>query len=332
MPQVFVRPLHRLKREARGGWPARPTEAESNRSEADLGLAIGTSSGIIRAMPVHHFSFYSQVLETKTEYLIALPDGVQAPLPAVMLFRANPQEWLNPWQDESRGGRHLLSIMDDLINKAYSPPLAFILPRTCNRAESAFVPYGQARRPDLIPAPDGLGTGRIDDFLDQELLPQALATGLIRDRLAIDGFSFGGAAALYQALRRPERYVSVGSFDGSFLEWAFDNVLVRPDTPSDLRFDDFPYLYGFPPDEQLFRQQNVLDRLQRPYTLPPAMIHYAPAEHPTANGWRVKAVLETGLPNQAEVPWLDPHAKHTWYWADEHMYRSLPFHARHLYA
>lgn len=282
---------------------------------------------------IHQIEFFSNVLQTKTEFILALPENAQAPLPAVILFRANPNEWLNPHQDQHRGGRHLLGIMQDLIEKDYSKPLAFILPRTCNFAEDCFVPYGQALRPDLIFARQGLGNGNIDAYLDQEVIPKALESGLILNKLAVDGFSFGGAAALYQALRRPARFVSVGSFDGSFLDWEFDNPLISPGTPSDLRFDDFPYLFDYPPNEQVFKQSNVLDQLKRPYSLPPAMIHFAAAEHPTANGWRVREVLKTGkIHNHAEIAWMHPASEHTWYWADEHLYRSLPFHASHLYA
>ncbi|HEY9839321.1 MAG TPA: alpha/beta hydrolase-fold protein [Candidatus Obscuribacterales bacterium] len=283
-------------------------------------------------MPVERINFYSETLETETGFLIVRPEQGRGPLPAVLLLRAAPWEWLNPRQDEHRQGRNLLTVIEDLIDKGYCRPLAFILPQTCNDAETAFVASGQALRPDLIADQRGLGNCRIDAFFDQELLPRAFAGGLVADRLAIDGFSLGGAAALYHALRRPERFVSVGSFDGAFLEWRFDNPLLSPETPSDLRFDEFPYLYGFPPDEAAFRHSNVLDLLQRPYSLPPAMIHYAAAEHPTANGWRVRAVLAAGnLHNHAEVPNMHPASQHSWYWADEHLYRTLPFHARHLY-
>lgn len=279
---------------------------------------------------IERVAFVSQILATPTDFLIVLPEGAQPPLPAVLLFRAAPEEWLDPHQDAHRNGRTLLTVMQDLMQKGYSPPLAFVLPRSCNYAGSAFVAHGRALRPDLIPEPAGLGTADFDAFLDRELIPKALATGLISDRLALDGFSLGGAAALAHALRRPERFTSVASFDGSFLDWAFDNVLISPDTPSDLRFDFFPYLYGFPPDEAAFRAANPLDRLQRPFSLPPAMIHYAAAEHPTANGWRVRELLNY-VSNQAENPVMHPASAHTWYWADEHLYRSLPFHARHLY-
>lgn len=253
------------------------------------------------------------------------------PLPAVLLFRAAPEEWLRPWQDEHRGGRSLLTIMQDLRQKDLCPPLAFILPRTTNHSETAFVSYGRAKAPELIRDRNGLGTCQMDAFLDLELIPRALDSGLIQNRLAIDGFSLGGAAAVYHALRRPERFVSLGSFDGAFLDWNFDNPLLNPQTPSDLRLDWFPYLYGFPPDEALFRQQSILEHPS--FKLPPAMIHYARAEHPTANNWRVKKFLQlSGLDNQAACPWMSPHSEHNWYWADEHLYRSLPFHARHLYA
>ena len=43
------------------------------------------------------------------------------------------------------------------------------------------------------------------------------------------------------------------------LHFEFDNPEITPDTPSDLRFDWFPHLYGFPPDEEAFRATNALD-------------------------------------------------------------------------
>jgi S-formylglutathione hydrolase FrmB len=282
---------------------------------------------------VRKIAFHSQILETATYFLIAAPDGADFPLPAVVLFRGVPEEWLNEGQDDTRGGRTLLTVMDDLIRAGQSAPLAFILPRTANRSQTGFVSYGTALRPDLLEDRSFLGTCRMDDFLDQEILPKAFESGLVaRDRVSIDGFSLGGAAAIQHALRRSDVFRSCGCYDGALLEYAFDNVEVTPDTPSDLRFDGFPYLYGNPPDEAAFRAVNALDVVGRgDFRMPPSMIHYASERAPAENGWRVRAFLErSGIDNQAEDPTMSPESAHAWWWADEHLYRTLPFHSRVL--
>ena len=59
---------------------------------------------------------------------------------------------------------------------------------------------------------------------------------------------------VFHILSYPNRFVSTGSFDGSILDYNYDNK-VTPDSPSDLSFDQFPYLFGSDPDETLFRSQ-----------------------------------------------------------------------------
>lgn len=281
---------------------------------------------------IHRFEWYSETLQTSSYYLLALPEDAQTPLPAVLLFRGQPEEWLNPEQDDTRDGRTALTVLNDLIHKGYMPPVALLMPCTSNPDQSAHVPYGRALRPDRIPSAEGLGTGDMDRFLDQELIPHALNTGLIADRLSIDGFSLGGAASIYHALRRPERFASVGSFDAALLDWEFDNPAQYPETPSDLRLDWFPHLYDYPANEAHFRAHNPLDLIQQPFSFPPAMIHHAAEEHPTANNWRVRVFLDqSGIDNHAELGLMHPASAHSWYWCDEHLYRSLPFHARYLF-
>jgi hypothetical protein len=277
---------------------------------------------------------HSDILETDTYFVIAAPDGVELPLPGVVLFRGAPEEWLNPNQDGTREGRSLLTVMDDLIASGLCAPLAFILPRTTNDSMTSFVTQGTALRPELIEDRSFLGTCRMDDFFDQELLPTAFETGLIAEgAVSLDGFSLGGVAPIHHALRRPDAFRSCASYDGALLQYEFDNPEVTPDTPSDLRFDWFPYLFGFPPDEAAFRAVNPIDIVSRgDFRMPPAMIHYASERSPEENGWRVREFLERSrIRNFAEDPAMSPLSAHTWRWVDEHLYRSLPFHAHYLY-
>ncbi len=282
---------------------------------------------------IHKVAFRSKVLETSTYFLIAAPDGIEFPLPAVVLFRGAPEEWLMEHQDGTRRGRSLLPIAEALIAAGLCAPLAFILPRTANRSMTAFASYGTALRPDLIDDRSYLGTCRMDDFLDLEVLPRAFESGIVAEGpVSIDGFSLGGAAAIQHALRRPDLFASCGCYDGALLHFEFDNPEITPDTPSDLRFDWFPHLYGFPPDEEAFRATNALDVVARgDFRLPPAMIHYAAERAPEENGWRMREFLErSGIENAAEDPTMGPESAHTWWWADEHLMRSLPFHSRCL--
>jgi hypothetical protein len=274
--------------------------------------------------------FFSKVLGVETYFLIVVPDQAREPLPGLILLRGRPEEWLNGYEDKTRSGRTIITVLDDLLEKGYCSPMAFILPRTTNQSMTGFISHGKAQRPDLLTDNSYIGNGNIDDFIDLELLPRCYSSGLVREnRVSIDGFSLGGASAVYHALRRPDLFKSCGSFDGAFLKYEFDNPVIFPTTPSDLRFDHFPYLFGFPPDETAFRRQNPLDLVSEA-EMPPAMIHYSASGTPTANGWRVRALLDQGIKNYASAPLIDPNSDHSWWWVDEHLYHTLPFHSRLL--
>ncbi|MDF1788568.1 MAG: alpha/beta hydrolase-fold protein [Verrucomicrobiales bacterium] len=285
---------------------------------------------------IHERTIDSAILGCKTSFLIVTPEPKSQPLPAVLLLRGKPQEWLKPHEDSSRRGRNLLSVYQDLREKGYCKELAFILPQTCNDSGSNFISHGEALHPELIEDKSQIGNGRIDAFLDEELIPHCAQSPLIdTEHLSIDGFSLGGSSAIYHALRRPELFKSCASFDGSFLDFDFDNPLVTPETPSDLRFDFFPYLFGFPPNEKIFRKQNPIDMAKAGLGkhLPPAMIHFSNNQSPESNGWRVQRFLqEAQIQNHAPRPDLDEASDHQWWWVDEHLYRSLPFHSHFLYS
>lgn len=285
---------------------------------------------------IHELTINSTTLQCKTTVLIVTPDTKTSPCPAIVLLRGKAKEWLNPHEDKSRRGRNLISVYHDLRQKGFCKELAFILPQTCNDSESCFISHGEALHPELINDNSAIGQGRIDTFLDQELIPLCAQSQLIdTKRLSIDGFSLGGSSAIYHALRRPELFRSCAAYDGAFLDFDFDNPLVTPDTPSDLRFDLFPYLFGFPPNEKIFRKQNPIDMAKAGLAthLPPAMIHFSNNQSPESNGWRVQRFLkEAQIKNHAQQPDLDEASDHQWWWVDEHLYRSLPFHSHFLYS
>lgn len=280
---------------------------------------------------IYEERFYSSTLEVETYFLIAIPDDIDLPVPGLMLFRSVPEEWLNKSQDSTRGGRNIISVLNDLMQKSYCPPMAFILPRTSNESETANVPYGKALYPELIKDKTYIGNGDMDGFIFNELIPRTFVSGIVKDGLiSVDGFSVGGASAIYYAMKRPDLFASFASYDASLLKYEFDNPQIYPGTPSDLKFSDFPYLYGYPPDEDYFRSINPMDLISD-IPMPPGMIHYSNSQSPAANGWRVKNFLnKSKIRNYASQSLLNHYSDHTWWWADEHLYRSLPFHARFL--
>lgn len=287
---------------------------------------------------LHRIEFFSEALQAHTYFLICTPTSARKPLPAVILLRGEPEEWLNPQQDHTRGGRELVSVSLDCVHKGFIEPLAFVLPRTTNQSMSAYISHGRALRPDLTSDSSYIGNGHMDRFFDQDLIPRCRESGLIDiTALSIDGFSLGGASSIYHALRRPDLFKSCGSFDGSFLVYEFDHPGIFPETPSDLRLDSFPYLFDFPPHEGAFRAQNPIDiaRSQSGQpngpNIPPSIIHRSNQETPSSNGWRVETFLrESGVHNHAQNLVFDKASTHAWHWVDEHLYRSLPFHSHFL--
>lgn len=278
----------------------------------------------------------SEALGVTTELLLARPAGIERPLPGLVLLRGRPDEWLNPHEDETRGGRSLETVVADLLGRGWMTPLCLVLPRTLNGGGDGFVVCGDPLAPERLADRSFIGTGAFDRALDDELLPAARQAGwLAAGPLAIDGFSLGGAAAVYQAMRRPERYISCGSYDGSFLMLDFDDPRRFPETPSDLRLDRLSWLYGFPPDEDVFRAREAIPRLQRDASAlkTPLILHHSAKETPDSNSHRVRALIRVlGGLDQATPALLDPHSDHTWWWVDEHLYRTLPIHSRRLLA
>jgi len=267
-------------------------------------------------------------------YVIYLPDAFSqvGPLPLLTIFRASPDEWFQSRLDDSRGRRNIFYIVTDLIEKGWLEPCAFLFPSTCSQDQKEFYFADNVYAPEHLESNEPFLT---QEFFENGLLPE-IGNRYCLDvsRVSLDGFSLGGYTSLSYSFLSPGRYRSTGSFDGALLDYGFDNRKITPDTPSDLTFDTFPYLFGEDPDEDLFRSKNPADLLESGVEVENLFIMSSAELTPTSNRPRVEnflEILETkGIANQADGYLIDDNSTHQWYWVDEYLYRSLPFHARCL--
>ena len=267
-------------------------------------------------------------------YVVYIPDAFlnDGPLPLLTLFRANPDEWFQSRQDESRGRRNVFHVVTDLIQKSWLEPCAFLFPSTCSENQSEFY-FG-----DDVYSPQYLSTTA--PYLTKNLFENGLLPELEQkyhidtSRVSLDGFSLGGYTSLSYSFLSPGRYVSTGSFDGALLDFDYDNRRITVNTPSDLTFDTFPYIFGEDPEENFFRSRNPADILKLGGKVSKLHIMHTADLSLTSNRPRVENFLEllnsAGLENHVETALIGEHSSHQWYWVDEYLYRALPFHAHCL--
>lgn len=283
-------------------------------------------------------SVASQALAGERQVNVYLPGGYERGrerYPVVFLFRGHEREWVNPDEDDSRGGRTAATVADELIRAGRIGPVILVMPGLASDDNSVPGLGVNFVSPGLTDAP-GVGPGRYADFLVGEVIPavdRAYRTLADRQYRAADGFSLGGFTALSVALRYPELFASVGAFDGTF----FFADRRRPDGSEDTlaRVSLLHPAFGDPLDEERFRAVNPADLIQSQsaerlgsmafhiHTAPEAM------EPNAANFFRGKALIDglkaRGVANSFE-PFVLEGSRHNWHWADEHLALSLPKH------
>jgi S-formylglutathione hydrolase FrmB len=282
----------------------------------------------------------SAALEATRTVLVYLPTAYRrdrrARFPAVYLLRGHEREWANPQEDAHRGGRTALDVADDLIGRGKIQPLLLVMPPITS-TDGALHGLGiNLRQPERACRARGVGPGRFEDFLVEEVIPTVdrhFRTRPERGGRAVDGFSLGGFAALSLALRHPDLFASVGAFDSTF----FYRSATRPDrAPDELpRQEMFAAAFGDPLDLEHFRRYNPADLVR---ATPAAQlsrlalhVHSAPRGREPANSNYLRTRSLLGLLARRGVrnsftPFALPGSAHTWFWADEHLCRSLPRH------
>ncbi len=256
--------------------------------------------------------------------------------PALFLLRGHEREWINPHEDQSRGGTTAIDVYERLRASGAVGPLILVMPGLAsddNRIPGLLTDF---RCPGCAPPrAAGLGSGLFQRFFFEELLPAIDARlRTLPGARAIAGFSLGGYMAVKAAALRPELFVSVGAFDGSFP--------YASDAGASARFSDtlftqpmFDPALGLPRDPEHLSANNpvcLLSRADRAALRRITwIVQYGPEQLEPwgSNFYRgeylVRVLRSLGIENAAPVAAL-PDGEHTWRAADRHIEQTLPLH------
>lgn len=280
-------------------------------------------------------SLESQAMGISMTHYVYVPPNSRGPLPVLYLLRGEAHEWLNPHQDHHRGGRNAIDVYESLRRSGQVGDMVLVFPEMSMPGGRVHSILTNLRSPELAPE---LGTGRFADMFYDELLPEVERRFPVRKGAAfraIDGFSLGGFMAVKAAGEHPELFSSVGSYDGTFFipqdrehvsredgvvgVGFFDAVLGKP--------RDWAYVDRNSPVHLVLRQPaSAIRKLQW-------LIQYAPPESEPLEGnynrgkALEKALKLKGVENPLGI-FEDGH--HTWWHADEHLLRTLPWHWRRV--
>jgi predicted alpha/beta superfamily hydrolase len=165
-------------------------------------------------------TFYSSALGVNKTYYIYLPAGYDASsdrYPVVYFLRQHESEWFDG-SLSGRGGKTLKNVLDTLIDKGYIGKTIVVGPSTGSADRQVYACVNMLH-PELTTR-TGIGTGRFEDYFIQDIIPHidaSFRTIPDREHRGIDGFSLGGFASTVLAIRNPQLFCSVGSYDGSLM-------------------------------------------------------------------------------------------------------------------
>lgn len=221
------------------------------------------------------------------------------------------------------------------------PPLVLIMPGVSSRDGLVNGAGTNLLHPDN--GCDGVGTGRFEDYLVDDLIPHVEAHFHVGGPRGADGFSVGGFMAVKLALRHPCLFRSVGAYDGAFVyrrgevhvgglwPWRRDRFL---------NFPIFTPAFGLPRDLSYFSQHNPADLAASVEDSAVRKIRWLiqcgdARFDPQVNYARTQHLLGLLAAKGGENAFGDgqiPGARHNWHWADEHLRLALPLHAEVLWA
>lgn len=298
-------------------------------------------------------SFYSPALGIEKRYKIYLPPGYdheQQRYPVLYLFRGHENEWFDPYQDHSRGGEAIQNLMDELIGDGIIGKLIVVgVGMTSDNGQV----YGLGinfLNPRLAGRQGGIGSGQFEDYFVNDLIPHIdhhYRTIPQRACRGADGFSLGGYTAVMLAIKHPQLFCSVGSYDGSHMFRDLDDPRLAYDRHDDLLWVRNDNLFA--PAFRRPRQRRYDVAYMMSYSAVNLLEKISPADRRLLEktdffiqsaafdglqGNRDRAVhLVTllhlhGIPNRAGRLILSNDAHHTWKFADLHMRETLPRHSR----
>jgi enterochelin esterase-like enzyme len=285
----------------------------------------------------------SRALGISKRFYIYVPPGAKkrhVPLPVLYLFRGHEREWINPAQDDSRQGRMVIDVYEELLQAGTVGPMLLVFPGVCSDDSAIPGLLVNFKRPPAQPIP-GIGSGRFEDYFLQELMPyvDARYRTLVKDGQpvrGVDGFSLGGFMAVKIASQYPALFASVGAYDGLYF-WD-DPADPQQIDPGDGTFHNpmFDPAFGAGAERDLLYaaahnplnlvrngDAEALGRLRW-------MIEYGPQEGEPSHsnfyrGDRLRTLLESkGIANHGRGELKS--STHNWHCADEHMRYVLPLH------
>lgn len=291
---------------------------------------------------VRHISLDSLTLGVRKSFYVALPPGYASRAataeryPTLYLFRGHEREWINRTQDKARRGRTVIDVYRQLLDEGIVGKMILVFPGMSsadNRVPGLAVNF---RAPELARGSTGVGTGRFESYLFDELIPYVDASfRTIPERAgrAVDGFSLGGFVAVKAAAARPDLFSSAGAFDGTFL-YATNRGLGVRERDRVLRNPMFGPAFGAPPDMEFVARNSPANLIWRGDAKQLSAIQWLIRSGPEAcEPWRsnyFRAQHLIGIMRERKIPngigAVFPKGLHTWYWADKHMADTLPRH------
>jgi pimeloyl-ACP methyl ester carboxylesterase len=291
---------------------------------------------------VRRITMQSRALGIEKSFYVSLPPGygrvanAEQRYAVLYLFRGHEREWVHRFQDKSRHGQTVIDVYRQLQEEGSVGPMILVFPGISsedNRIPGLLVNFLE---PELTRGAPGIGTGKWEDYFIRELIPyvdKRFRTVAHRTGRAVEGFSLGGFQAVKIAAQYPNMFCSAGAFDGTFLYStkggksvrSTDRVLRNPMfSPAFGEERNLEYVAANSPANLLWRQdREALAGVQW-------LIRSGPqsAEPWQSNYFRGQHVAEIMAARKLQNE-LDPvfrPAKHSWYWADQHVRETLPLH------
>lgn len=305
----------------------RPTLAALPAGEA-VATAASRTTGKVEAV-----TLTDNHLGVSKTFKVYVPAGYpgDGPYPVLYLFRGTVDEWLNPQQDSSRQGRTAVSVYEDLRRRQQVGPMILVfmgLGSDDGRWPGILADWVAPRTASTV------GSGAFASYFFDDVIPAVdrryRTTGDAQGR-AVDGFSLGGWAAVQAAASKPERFASVGAYDGTFPLAADADHVAADDGVVRQGFLD--PVFGTPRQWASVVAASPANRIRQGQAAALRrltwMVEYGPeaAEPDDSNFYRgdglVRALMAKGVTNRLGVR---PDGHHTWWTADEHLKTTLPLH------